>query len=301
MFNKHLRQRCVLFLRARAVSSSANNTNTTPQSPSGTSRALGIAVFSAISLTAAGLGVWQTQRYQWKVDLIENAKKKDKEDSTDASLIIDSDRLRYVGQKVHLTGTFQHDKEITLGLRSPPVGMFGPAAQGLASNPQGYYVITPLVTSDGQVFFVNRGWIPRNLRQWSRPSGFVHITGIVTEAEQGGMFAPENSPKTGRLLWLDERALLAATDHTELSQAFLVDAITTNNNSGKEGSDEFPKPKPADTAHEHYVQPATHAVYAITWFSLASIGAFLTYSMFRRRPIRTIGSKPISNANSSKS
>jgi cytochrome oxidase assembly protein ShyY1 len=47
-----------------------------------------------------------------------------------------------------------------------------------------------------------------------------------------------------------------------------------------------PYPKPLDIIQEHYVQPATHLTYAVTWYSLTIFGLFMTYKMFRPKTIR---------------
>jgi hypothetical protein len=38
--------------------------------------------------------------------------------------------------------------ELLLGPRASPPGLITPAAQGMATNPQGFYVITPLKVHD---------------------------------------------------------------------------------------------------------------------------------------------------------
>lgn len=55
----------------------------------------------------------------------------------------------YKCRRIRIEGVFDHENEIILGLRSAPAGMFGPAAQGMGTNPQGNYIITPLVLHDG--------------------------------------------------------------------------------------------------------------------------------------------------------
>lgn len=54
-----------------------------------------------------------------------------------------------IGRRISLNGIFQHDKEILLGPRSAPAGLLGSVAQGLATNPQGFFVITPFQMSSG--------------------------------------------------------------------------------------------------------------------------------------------------------
>ena len=42
----------------------------------------------------------------------------------------------FQGRRVQIQGTFEHEKEVLLGPRSSPPGLLGPAAQGMATNPQ---------------------------------------------------------------------------------------------------------------------------------------------------------------------
>lgn len=112
--------------------------------------------------------MWQTKRYFWKVDLLQTLNDRTKEDpivlsASSASAVID-DHEHLVGRKVLLTGEFDHDHgtyacpcsacscsdmvaELVLGLRASPPGLVTAAAQGMGSNPQGYFIITPLKVS----------------------------------------------------------------------------------------------------------------------------------------------------------
>lgn len=113
---------------------------------------LGIVVFSGISCGTFVLGVWQWQRYQWKSELVESGNKNllmlptiiSEEKITQSHL---SDIIREKnGQLINIgEGTFDHTKELLLGPRSAP----NSSAQGMSSNPQGYYVLTPFRRKDG--------------------------------------------------------------------------------------------------------------------------------------------------------
>jgi hypothetical protein len=80
-------------------------------------------------------------RYEWKRDLIAGTKEKANEPPSDirnlaayASFLNNSSDFK--GKRLIVEGGFDHSREVLLGPRSAPVGMFGPAAQGLATNPQ---------------------------------------------------------------------------------------------------------------------------------------------------------------------
>lgn len=169
----------------------------------------GIAVFSSISAVTFGLGVWQYQRYHWKVNLIAEGRDNMKCDAEELSVSSNLDKLN--GRQVRFTGTFDHSREVLVGLRAPPAGTFD-AAQGMGSNPQGYYIYTPMKLSFGPVVYVNRGWVPRaHERKWSRPEGIVSVSAVVGEPEKPGSFSPKNSPKSGTLIWVNRSDLLEAS------------------------------------------------------------------------------------------
>jgi len=183
------------------------------------------------------------------------------------------------GQRIQLKGTFLHDKEVLLGPRSAPPGLFGAAAQGLASNPQGYYIITPLKRSDGTILFIMRGWIPMNMKEWNKPNNEVEIVAIVSETERKARFTPENNINSNKLLWLEGSSLLDITKLKGIAEPLLIlEEINAIENSVIE----YPACRRSDTLDAHYVTPATHFVYAVTWFSLAFAGMFMTYYTLKR-------------------
>jgi len=96
---------------------------------------------------------------------------------------------------ITITGEFDHSREVLIGLRTSPDNRREYIATG--RNPggeMGYFITTPLVTSTGEIFWVNRGWIARPLvEQDKRPTtlvkGPVTIHCMVREEEELGKFA----------------------------------------------------------------------------------------------------------------
>ena len=81
-----------------------------------------------------------------------------------------------------MRGKFDHTKEVLLGPRTAPSSATGGPAQGMATNPQGFYVITPFLRDiDNNIIYVNRGWVPKDAISWSRPEGWRNIAGVVGE------------------------------------------------------------------------------------------------------------------------
>lgn len=119
---------------------------------------LGIAFFSSITLGTVALGWWQTNRYFEKVNMIQKTSNILSNEPIDIPADFNASKLHewsreYVGRRVSLVGNFDHSKEFLLGLRSAPNGLYGSQAQGLSTNPQGYYVITPMKLPNGCVRF----------------------------------------------------------------------------------------------------------------------------------------------------
>ncbi len=134
--------------------------------------------FSSLCLFTFGLGVWQTQRYFEKVDMVQtrkedlkldpfpnyydwvaSTKQKRGEKQTDnhddnAKTISTSRSGSKSYRRVYLRGIFQHEHEIFIGPRGPPPGALaetgpnsgrGGGGGGMSSGTQGYLVVTPFV------------------------------------------------------------------------------------------------------------------------------------------------------------
>lgn len=262
---------------------SSSSSGTSSASSSGTFA--GYAFFGSLCLGTFGLGCWQLQRYQWKLGVASDQKSKYGQEpqllpeSSSQSLLRET-VAQLIGRRISTTGTYEHTKEILLGPRSAPVGLVGDAAQGLATNPQGYYVVTPLKRMDGTVVFINRGWVAMNEKTWSRPNGVVKVHAIVAEGEKKATFSPVNSPKTRKLLWLEPAALLEATGYSSeggIGEAVIMEAVEADDVPVTS----YPACRRVKHLNNQYITPMTHLVYATTWFSLCVAGVFMTYHMFR--------------------
>ena len=131
------------------------------KTPSATAKLAGGIFFSSLCLGTFGLGVWQTQRYFDKVEMVQkrdddlslapvdfNEWQTKKIVSTDGDDSSDGGRSY---RRVRLQGKFRHEHEVLVGLRGPPAGALsatGPNSGrggGMSSGTQGYMVVTPLV------------------------------------------------------------------------------------------------------------------------------------------------------------
>jgi surfeit locus 1 family protein len=210
-----------------------------------------------------GLGSWQVQRLHWKEGLIAQrdrmvAAPPIAPPQTLAEAV--PNQFRHVADD----GVLLNDKEIFLAAASEGGG-------------SGYQVLTPLQEPDGRIIFVNRGFIPLELKDPAKraagePSGPVHIAGLlrVPPAEKPTFFLPNNRPDLDLWFWVDLPAMAKAAGVPDTAP-FYIDADKTPNPGGW--------PQGGVTNLE---LPNDHLQYAITWFSLA-IALVVIYVLYHRK------------------
>jgi len=281
---------------------------------------LGTLFFGSLCASTFGLGVWQSRRYFEKIDQVERrelelaadpveldrftiaaadaANDDDDDDNIDEDTTEDSAAARTTAsyRRLITRGEFMHEDEVLVGPRGPPPGALassgpssGRSSGGMASSPQGYFVITPMRCSDGRgTILVNRGWVPMSYYKqdvpWSRPTGTVAVVGVETKTEQPKFLSPEHdkrNPKT--LLWMDRVAIEETTGTKGLAPLLLTETIVANNDElPSNDAPLFPVRPNAETVGEFKVTPFTHAGYAVTWFGLSSAGMFMTRKLMTR-------------------
>jgi len=167
-------------------------------------------------------------------------------------------------------------------------GTFDPANQVVLRNQfhdshPGYFLLTPLVLSDGTGILVERGWIPAegntkpsDWRQYDQP-GEVTISGIIrlgqTQPEIGGVPDPELAAGQTRLdFWnLVNVERISRQIPYKLLPVFVQ-----------------PEPDPSLTKPPYPYQPefeiteGPHMGYALQWFSFAAI-LFFGYPFFLQK------------------
>lgn len=185
----------------------------------------GAAFFSSLCATTFGLGCWQAQRYFEKIDQVQtrneellmeprsleknamcsfqeriaaateksnDSNSNDKGEAMEMVTAIDRKDFR----PLSIRGKFMHEYEILVGPRGPPPGAIsssgpnsGRSSGGMASSPQGFYVITPFSRCNNMgTVLINRGWVPRQYvmqnSSWDRPSGIVNVIGVASTTER---------------------------------------------------------------------------------------------------------------------
>ncbi|HEY0107430.1 MAG TPA: SURF1 family protein [Rhizomicrobium sp.] len=219
----------------------------------------GITVATAIALALlVGLGVWQLQRLQWKLALIDQVNR------NLAAAPVSLDRILALGKgaeyrRVTLHGRFDNAKEAYIygiGLQGAPV----------------FHVVVPFVSDGGGTLLVDRGVVPRDLKDpATRPEGIVEgetaVTGVWRFGEAPGAFTPP--PERARRIWfVRDVAAIAKADGIAPAAPALIEAGATPNPGG------WPKGGQTVVAFRN-----EHLQYAITWFLMAAglLGVYIAY------------------------
>ena len=227
------------------------------------------ALVALAALGTAGLialGVWQIERREWKLALIER-----------------------VGQRIHAAPIAAPgpprwpslDRRNAEYLRVTATGHFLQGRETLVRAVTtlggGFWVLAPFQTSDGFVVLVNRGFIPPDRRDPASRKNAVStadptaVTGLLRITEPGGGFLRANVPAEERWYSRD----VAAISHARIlsdTAPYFIDA-----DANPEGA---PWPVGGLTV---ITFPNNHLLYAVTWFGLALMVAALGVRMARHR------------------
>ena len=214
-------------------------------------------------LLCLGLGSWQIQRLFWKEGLIAARTAAVAAPAVPVPQNAAAARgmeFRHVTD----TGVFLNGNEIFLGATSE-------------GGVNGYQVLTPLREDGGRVVFVNRGFIPAELRDRAKrlagePNGPVRVEGLLRLPPDGrpNWFLPDNRPDLNYWFWVDLPAMAAAARFDRVAP-FYIDADAAPNPGG------WPQGGVTRLA-----LPNNHLQYAVTWFSLA-VAMIVIYVLFHRR------------------
>lgn len=229
---------------------------------------IGIAALVSAGLLGS-LGVWQTKRLSWKLDLIERVQQRVAADAVLAPGRGAWGSLKPASaeyMKVALSGRFLHDKETLV--------------QAVTDLGSGHWVVTPLATDRGFTVLVNRGFVPAEYRDpaaraAANSDGDVTVTGLLRLTEPGGAFLRSNDPAHDRWFSRDVAAIAAARGLEDASPYF-VDADAKPNAGG------WPVGGLTQVRFTN-----NHLVYALTWFGLALMalagGLYVVWDWVRSR------------------
>ncbi len=153
-------------------------------------------------------------------------------------------------RRVTAAGVFDHAREIHVYARS------------LNGN-EGFYVLTPLKREGARPLLVNRGWVPKNLREPSRRAagqveGPVAVEGVLRDEPRRGWLMPDNEPAKNGWFWFDLPAMAEAAGVPDALPAYVEASLEPRNPGGYPlgGQTQAQLPRP-------------HLQYAFTWLCLA--------------------------------
>ena len=214
-----------------------------------------------IVLLCLGLGVWQVQRLHWKEGLIaQRAAALSMPRVAVPQSLAEARRLEL--RRVTDRGIFLNDKEILVHAIGPEGGA-------------GFDVLTPLRETGGRVVFVNRGFVPgqlkdRAMRRAGEPTGVVRVAGLLLLPTTPGLFVPGNQPARGEWFSIDLAAMGKAAGLSRIAPFYIAADAAPNSGLWPRGGVSLPQ------------LPNHHLQYAITWFSLA-VAALVIYFLSQRR------------------
>ncbi|MBA3448469.1 MAG: SURF1 family protein [Pseudaminobacter sp.] len=217
------------------------------------------------------LGTWQVQRLQWKEELIamigERTRSQPLPLPAVERLFADSGDVEYTPTTVK--GEFNHSAE----------RHFFATHDGQS----GFFIYTPLRLEDRRLIFVNRGFVPFELkdpatRPDSEVAGLRMITGLARNPlpEKPSALVPDNDPDKNIFFWKDREAFAASAGlGSEKIVPFFIDA------------DDTPNPGGWPVGGVTIISlPNSHLQYAVTWYGLAAVLAGVVGVVWwgRRKP-----------------
>jgi surfeit locus 1 family protein len=210
-------------------------------------------LFVALFITLfCALGTWQLYRLQWKMELISEITF-----GLNSTPVAYSNSIKKNYQRVVSNGSYKFKNQIylySLNEKGKP----------------GFDVITPFETIGKEIVLVNRGWIPKELKELSEINpiqGSTKVTGLLRKIYKANIFKPDNDIDGN--IW------------------FSVNLNDLEKFTGKKFSNfiiyledpdvEAPLPRKITVD-----VPNNHLKYAITWYSIA-ISILFYYLYFRKK------------------
>jgi surfeit locus 1 family protein len=254
-------------------------TDNLPVPGRGRARLILTAVIVLLSLVLLlALGTWQVERLYWKEGLLADIAERR---AAAPIPLADVERKLAAGEnieyrRVSLSGTFDHAKE----------RHFFATFEGRT----GFYVYTPLMLADGEAIFVNRGFVPYEMKEpATRAAGEVAGEQVITGyaraklAAKPSMIVPDNDLAKNIFYWKDLDAMASSAGLSDVIPMF-VDADASIANPGgwpKGGVTQFDLPN-------------SHLQYAVTWYGLAAALLAVVFGMWwrSRRPHPAPGPGP---------
>jgi len=230
---------------------------------------LAVVLLPIVLAILVSLGTWQVQRLYWKEALLAAIDERSHAEpvsleSIEAALASGAP-IEY--RTMHASGRFLNDKE----------RHFFATFEGQT----GYYVYTPLELDDGRLLFINRGFVPYDLKEPStRPQSLIagnqQVNGLARArlAEKPSFMVPENDEAANIFYWKDLDRMAASVGlPADRVLPFFLDADAT------------PVPGGLPMGGVTVIDlPNSHLQYAITWYGLAlALAGVSVFAWIRRK------------------
>ncbi|WP_310621089.1 SURF1 family protein [Flexibacterium corallicola] len=231
---------------------------------------LNVCVLMALGVLIS-LGIWQLQRLEEKLQLIEYADTRVKNPAVEAPgpeqwNDLTKGKIDYL--PVSVSGRFLLGELFYFDTLTKPKGAYGG---------QGYFVFSPFATEDGWYLLVNRGFVPLEKKEFSTrlgsapPKGRITIEGLARRPEIASFVTPTANSKTGEWFAREPRKMADALGlPVELAAPYTLDLQVNINQAG-----DLPQAGETRVSFSN-----NHLQYAITWFGLA-FALVAIYAAFR--------------------
>lgn len=189
------------------------------------------------------LGNWQHKRLGWKTDLLSRIETGMAAALTALPANIDNPAA-WEYRSVSVTGRFIHDKSMILHPRT-------------YHDRPGGHVVTLFQPTEGLPVFVNRGWLPREQKDFPRPAEEITLTAQIGMPPVAKYFAPPNSPEKGDWYWFEKAAADKYFDTVTRDYLLYVTEDQTQ-------QEKYPLPGQLRTEY-----PNDHFSYMLFWLGMA--------------------------------
>ncbi|MEM8540050.1 MAG: SURF1 family protein [Pseudomonadota bacterium] len=228
-------------------------------------------IFGAVALVILiSLGTWQVKRLAWKEALLATIEERTNQQPLALANVL---AKLQAGEEIEYTpvktlGYFDHANE----------QHFFATFDGLS----GYYIYTPLMLEAERFVFVNRGFVPFDMKDpGTRPESLVSlsqdVTGLARSVpdDKAGWVVPDNDVEKNVFHWKDLDAMIERTGKP--AEQFVPIFIDQDNKAN---------PTQLPVGGVTIIDlPNNHLQYAVTWYGLALtlIGVLGFYVVRHRR------------------
>nr|ACO14868.1 Surfeit locus protein 1 [Caligus clemensi] len=226
-------------------------------------------ILLTVPIATFALGVWQTKRRTWKLNLIDEMEVSGQRAPTD---LPEAARDCYDSQyqKVRVKGSFDYSKSVIVGPRSLIRGGGDVhSSKGIlgSNESSGWWRINPFRLSDrDEIILVNRGWIPlKSFKGFDKGEieGEIELVGIIRRSERKNQYTPAVS--------VDDEII-----HTRnipiIAEKLGTSPIYLDSCESVPGG-----PLGGQT---RVTLPNDHFSYMVTWFSLSGITLYMWLKKF---------------------